>query len=103
MHLVPQFDTSSANTTATLINGTTEFTIPSFGDSEPPRYVLISVDIDTPVFFKVGLVGVDAGTDPHGCISLSSGPIIINVAGATTIDFNAGGAGNAVVAPLANQ
>ncbi len=103
MHLVPQFDFDNDATEATLIAGTTEFTIPLLGDGNPCRYLLLSVDIETPVVFKVGLAGVDSGTNPHGVINLSGGPIIINVAGQKTIDFTATGAGVAFVVPLTNQ
>ena len=101
MHLVPQFDPANAATAATLVNGQTEFTIPLLGSGEPAKYAMISATIEAR--FKVGLAGVASQTNPHGVISLESGPIIISVAGQTTIDFDADAAGLAYVVPLANQ
>lgn len=99
----PQFDPGNGDTTATLISGNTEFTIPALADGVLPKYVMITVDLVTAVHFKVGLAGVDVATNPHGVLSLHGGPVIVNVTGQTTIDFNSGGAGTAIVAPLANQ
>jgi hypothetical protein len=102
-NLVPQFDPTNAATTAALIAGPTEFTIPALGSGEPAKYIALSVDVDTPVVFKVGLAGVDSGVNPHGAIALGSGTLIINVAGQTTIDFTATETGEAYVVPIANQ
>ncbi len=104
--LVPQFETDASSVDVTLVDGQAELAIPTLSDGDPARFVMISVQtaiIGTPVTFKVGLAGVDSGTDPHGVISSNSGPLIINVTGQKAIDFTCSEGGTAYVVPLSNQ
>ena len=98
-----QLDPSSTGTSVSLINGQVEHPLPLNGLGVIPKYVAISVDVTTPVSFKVGAVGVDSNADPHGIISLESGMIVLNVTGMKAIDFSSGFVGIALVVPLANQ
>ena len=52
----PQFDPGNGDTTATLISGNTEFTIPALADGVLPKYVMITVDLVTAVHFTEGVV-----------------------------------------------
>ena len=104
MRVVPQFDPAVSGTeTAVTADVPLEVTIPLLPGSRPAKYVSIAATNGAAVRFKVGLVGVDASSEPHAIISRESGPLIINVAGNTTIDVLSTASGAIVITPLANQ
>ena len=103
MHKPPQIEVDASSVGVALLIGQAELAIPTLGNGDPARFVMISVNIESVVAVKVGLAGVDSDTDPHFYMNLSSGPIVINVTGQKAIDFTATEVGVAIVIPLSNQ
>ncbi len=103
MHLVSQFDPANGTTEGALIDGGVKLAIPNLGNGTPPKYMILSTDLDTPVSFKVTQDVGGPLFQFHGVINRSGGPLVINVAGATHIFANATAVGTLNLTPLANQ
>lgn len=94
--IVPAFDTAAASVVAA---SPAEVAIPDNSSGGRPKFVMITTDSGTVITFKVGMAGVDVGTEPHGYFR-DNAPLILNVFGQEAIDFT--GSGNVIVTPLAN-